>query len=67
MKKSIGKKIVRLRLLKTMSQEELYKKSGIRIATISNIENGCTKKPHPSTLKAIADALGCKVSDLQGD
>jgi transcriptional regulator with XRE-family HTH domain len=62
-----SEKLKKIRDSKGMSQEELYRKSGIRIATISNIENGITEDPHLATLKCLADSLGCKVSDLQGE
>jgi DNA-binding XRE family transcriptional regulator len=46
-----------------LSQTALAKRSGQRIATISDIENGRTD-PRLSTLKAIAGALGVEAGDL---
>jgi transcriptional regulator with XRE-family HTH domain len=61
-----GKKIKELRESQKLSQEQLGVKAYTTGVTINRIENG-HQEPSLSTLKCIADALGCKVSDLQGE
>lgn len=51
------------RLLAGLSQEGLAEKTGISRQAISGFEIG-KRRPHPSTLKKIADALGCEISVL---
>lgn len=46
-----------------LTQGELSQKSGIRAATISDIESSKID-PRLSTIKAIADALGVDIDDL---
>lgn len=47
-----------------MSQEELSEKSGVSRAIISKLENGRNVVTTTETLRKIATALGCKVSDI---
>jgi tetratricopeptide (TPR) repeat protein/transcriptional regulator with XRE-family HTH domain len=41
-----------------LSQQELALRSGLSIRTVSNLERGRTKWPHPSSVRRLADALG---------
>lgn len=47
-----------------ISQNELARRSGVKQATISDIENEKTTQPWIGTLAKIAAALGCTVEDL---
>ena len=58
--------IAQLREREGWSQEVLAAKTGLRTATISNLENG-KSNPRMSTLQAVADALGVHILDLFED
>ena len=60
----MGNKIAEARKKKSISQEELAKKSGISRATISGLESGRITITTTDTLKKIVDALGEKVGDI---
>ncbi len=47
-----------------ISQEELSKKSGVSRTIISALETNNDTVTSTTTLLKIADALGCKVSDI---
>lgn len=51
------------RLLAGLSQEALAKKVGTSRQAISFFESG-KRKPHPSTLQRVVDALKCDISDI---
>jgi len=53
----------RLRELKGLSQTELAELAGLVPSTVSLFENGYSK-PHPATLRKLADALDVEVADL---
>ena len=59
----IGKKIRTLRKSQKLSQEKLGQKIGVAKSHISEWETGKII-PLSTTLKKIADALGCSVNDL---
>lgn len=46
-----------------LSQAEVSEASGVSQKQISRYESG-KAKPHPSTLRKLADALDCRVKDL---
>ena len=50
-----------------ITNEDISAKTGLPTATISRICTGKTKDPKHSTIKLIADALGCTVDDLIGN
>ncbi len=52
-----------LREQRLLSQRELAAKSGVSQTTIVNIETGKIR-PHPSTLRKLADALGVEPAQL---
>lgn len=56
--------IRKIRVELGMTQEELVHLSGVTRATISKLESGKEVEVKIGTLKAIANALECKVSDL---
>ena len=43
-----------------LSQEELAVRSGLSVRTISNLERGCVRWPHPGSVHRLADALGLR-------
>lgn len=63
---TVGDNIKRMREAANMSQNGLAKRAGIAQATLSAIERS-TKNPSVETVKLLAVALGCTVSDLMGD
>jgi transcriptional regulator with XRE-family HTH domain len=65
-KMKIGEKIKQIRESKGFSQEALYYSSGVRIASISNIETGKCE-PELATLKALATSFGMTVRELIKD
>lgn len=56
-------RLANVRKRQGLSQVELAKASGVSPATVNLIENG-KRKPHPSTLKKLAIALGVDVEYL---
>lgn len=60
---TVGERIYYCRLEKHMTQKELGEKTGIDAATIGKYERGILN-PKIGTLRKIADALGCSVTDL---
>lgn len=55
--------LTRLRVEAGLSQSALAERSGIGRTAITRIESG-TRQGSPEAIRAIADALGCTVSDL---
>jgi tetratricopeptide (TPR) repeat protein/transcriptional regulator with XRE-family HTH domain len=53
------------RLSAGLSQEELAGRSGLSIRTISNLEGGRIRWPHPGSVRRLADALGLSGSQRQ--
>ena len=62
-----GDKLKKLREDASFSQRELAGMTGISPATILKIEQNKAKKPHPSTIRKLADALNVEPRDLRGD
>lgn len=61
--KTVGAQSCALRRLKQMTQADFAGETGIMINTISRVE-GVEVDAKLSTLKSIADRLGCPVSEL---
>lgn len=61
---SLGSKINEIRKRKGLSIDELCELSGIPKGTLSKITAGITTSPTLDTVRAIANALGCKLDDL---
>jgi predicted transcriptional regulator len=57
----LARSIIKQRLRKKMSQEQVAKKTGMPQSTISRIEGLTHGLPKLSTIKKIADALDAKV------
>lgn len=57
-------KIKEYRKKANMTQEELSKRSNVSRATISALENGKLEVTTTGTLSKLAEALGCKVSNI---
>lgn len=55
---SLGERLSALRVQAGLSQEQLAAATGVSAKTISDLERGVTRNPRPSTIRAIADALG---------
>ncbi len=55
------------RTFRNLTGCELAAKAGIHWFTVYRIETSYTKKPHPSTIRKLADALGITVADLYRD
>lgn len=53
-----------IRTAKKMTQNELAEASGIKQATISDIETGDIKNPGIETIKKLAKALNVKIQKL---
>lgn len=49
-----------------ISQAELAKKAGVAQQTISAIETGERRNPGIETMRLLAEALGCRLTDLCG-
>src|SRR5579859_7432596 len=41
-----------------LTQEDLAERSGVSVCTIADLERGRTRKPYPSSVKALVRALG---------
>jgi len=52
------------RLTAGLSTRGLAAAAGVSPATIDRLENGRVRRPHRTTLAALAAALGCAVEDL---
>ena len=61
-----GEKIKQARTAAGLTQKDLAARLEIVPNTISQYENG-TRKPKIETLRRIASAIGCQLSDLIGD
>jgi transcriptional regulator with XRE-family HTH domain len=59
-----GYNLLRLRKAAKLNQDDLAAKSGVHRVTISKLETGAHEGPEPKTVKALAEALGCKEGDL---
>lgn len=56
---TIGQRIQRIRERHLLTQQDLANATGLGIATISRLENDQhIRRPHPSTVRRIGEALG---------
>lgn len=60
----MGFKLKEMREKKRLSQEELAIKSGVSRSYISQLENGQIVNTTTDTLRKLAQALNCKISDI---
>lgn len=61
---NIGARVRAYRKDKGISQEELGRRAGTTLGTVSKLENGAITNPYYSTLKGIARALNVGVGDI---
>ena len=66
-KETTGDKVRRLREDLSLSQRELAAEAGISPATVLKIEQDAVDKPHPRTLRKLAEALEVSPRDLRAD
>lgn len=62
-----GERVKELRLAAFLTQRELAEKAGVRIESISRIENGARTMTYRSTLRALAESLGVEPKELLRD
>jgi len=62
---SFGRQVRNAREAAGLPVEGLAFKAGMTVRTIERIEAGQVTKPHRATARAIADALGLELADLQ--
>jgi tetratricopeptide (TPR) repeat protein/transcriptional regulator with XRE-family HTH domain len=55
-----GARLSSCRRLAGLSQEGLAKRAGLSVRTISNLERGRARWPHPDSVRRLADALGLR-------
>lgn len=60
----MGYKIKEKRKERNMTQDQLSKKSGVSRSTIASLESGKATVTSTTTIKKIANALECRVSDI---
>ncbi len=61
---SLGSRINKIRREKNLSIDDLCERSGIPKGTLSKITAGITVNPTLDTVRAIANALDCRLDDL---
>jgi len=61
---ALGETILMLRAKNGYTIPELSKRSGVNVATISDIERGKKKNIHAKTLYKLASALSVEISEL---
>jgi transcriptional regulator with XRE-family HTH domain len=59
-----GAKLNRIRTERAYSLRELAELAGVTQDNIWKIESGRTRRPHPSTVRKLASALGVAPKDL---
>jgi transcriptional regulator with XRE-family HTH domain len=60
----IKDKLKALRTRAGLTQQALAVKAGLSVSAVIHIEAGRIPDPRISTLKALAEALGCRIDDL---
>ena len=65
--KELQLKIIYYKKTLGLTNKDISEKTGLPVDTISRICTGKTKSPKYSTVKLIANALGCTVDDLLGN
>jgi transcriptional regulator with XRE-family HTH domain len=59
-----GELLVQRREQMGLTQEELARRSGISVRTISDLERGRTRRPHPRSIQLLATALNLDQADV---
>ena len=62
----IGERIAELREERALTQVELAERARISPSTLSLIESGKVARPHVSTIRKLAKALGVEPQELRG-
>jgi transcriptional regulator with XRE-family HTH domain len=62
-----GEQLQKLRKAKGLSQLDLSRSTGLSLSIIAQLEQGQATNPRLSTVKALADALGCTLDALGRD
>ena len=62
----IGERIAELREASALTQVELAERARISPSTLSLIESGKVERPHVSTIRKLAKALGVEPQELRG-
>jgi tetratricopeptide (TPR) repeat protein/transcriptional regulator with XRE-family HTH domain len=57
---TFGARLVSRRRLAGLSQEGLAKRAGLSVRMIANLERGRARRPHPDSVRRLADALGLR-------
>lgn len=60
----IGKKIKKLRMENSLTQEKLAVKANVSYTTLTKIESGVIKRPAVQTIAKIAKALDISIDEL---
>jgi transcriptional regulator with XRE-family HTH domain len=60
----IRDKLRKLRAKAELTQQALAVKAGLSVSVVVHIEAGRIPDPRISTLRALAQALGCRIDDL---
>ena len=63
---ALGQRLRACRQSAELSQDELAERSGLSTRTISNLERGRTRWPHPDSVRRLADALRLR-GEARGD
>ena len=61
---SIGKNVRKYRTKKSLSQEDLSRKSGVKYTTLTKIESNVIKAPSVLVMAKIAKTLGVSIENL---
>ena len=59
-----GDRLRKVRDMRLLSQRELAKRAGLSPTTILKLESGRVDKPHPRTIRKLADALEVEPDEL---
>ena len=60
---SFGERLRRLREAAGLTQEELAERAGVTPDAIGALERGARRHPYPTTVRALADALGLSAEE----
>ena len=63
-KKTIGDRVRERREASGLTQQQAARKAGVQQSAWARLEKGHIANPRIDSLKAVAKALGCEVSDL---
>jgi predicted ATPase/DNA-binding XRE family transcriptional regulator len=61
-----GERLRRLREAAALTQEELAERAGLTAQAVGALETGKRRRPYPTTVRAIADALGLSAAERAG-